>query len=409
MRRVLLVWGNWGPYHRARFLAFRRAGATAGLLVEGLELFSRSGIYDWEAPPAAEGLHRLDLGRNEMAFRPWLLLRTAAPLIRRLRPSVVFVPSYWHWSLFLNVVARLAGARVVMMNESHAGTERARGPARWLKRRIVSSFHAALVGGSPHRRFFAALGLPAGRIHLGYDAVDNDWFGRAADEARAGAAAVRARLQLPERYFLSLGRLVEKKNLGVLIRAFARLREETPPGERPALPSLVLVGSGEKEVELRRGCRELGLAVIDHPITPGAPGANGDAAGAVHFFGFRQIRDNALFYGLADAFVLPSVREEWGLVVNEAMACGLPVLVSRAAGCAEDLVEDGVNGYLFAPGEAGELAARLRLLAMDAPLRRRMGQAARERIRHWGCERFAQGALAAVETASSGSRGTGPA
>jgi len=396
-KRVLIVWGNWGPYHYARFNAFRRAGAEHGLVVEGIQLFPSSGIYAWESQQQAEGMHYLDLGKDEMAFRPWLLTTRLAPLIFRLKPDVVFVPSYWHWSLYLNVVSRLAGARIVMMNESHAGTERARGLKKWIKRKIVASFHAALVGGTPHREFFASLGLDADRIHLGYDAIDNDYFAEAAEAARREAEAHRRRLGLPRRYILSLGRFVEKKNLPLLVRAFARASTEAPESRL----HLVFVGSGDREEEIRAACREEGLPTIDHPPDGGsaAPASFDESRPSVHFYGFRQVTENPIFYGLATAFVLPSLYEEWGLVVNEAMACGLPVLVSETVGSATDLVIHGENGFVFSPLELDGLADGILQLARNPDLARAMGAASRDRIRHWGCDRFASGALMAVQSA----------
>jgi glycosyltransferase involved in cell wall biosynthesis len=395
MNRALIVWGNWGPYHYARFEALRELAADHGRTVEGIELFPESGIYSWETRSGVAGMHYLDLGTNETAFRPWLLATRLAPLVRRLSPQVVFVPSYWHWSLFLNGVARLAGARIVMMNESHAGTARARGLKQWIKRGIVSSFHAALVGGTPHRRYFSSLGMPAERIFIGYDAVDNDNFRRGAAAARAAAPEHRARLGLPDRYFLSLGRLVAKKNLTLLIDAFAGLAP-SPDGTHH---HLVFVGSGEEERTIRRRADALGLSFIDH--APGGAVETVAAADqpAVHSYGFRQVAENPVFYGLATAFVLPSLYEEWGLVVNEAMACGLPVLVSQTAGCAEDLVIPGVTGFLFAPDDTGGLRGSLQNLADDPTLAARMGRASFAHIAGWGCRRFAEGALQAWNAA----------
>lgn len=398
MTRVLVVWGNWGPYHYARFEAFRRAGAEHGFDVQGLELFASSGIYAWKTKRDVPGVHHLDLGPDEMAFRLRGLLREVAPLIFRLRPQVIFVPSYWHWSLFVNAVARIAGARVVMMNESHAGTERATGFKKFIKRCIVSSFHAALVGGTPHRNYFSSLGLPAERIFLGYDAVDNAHFMAAAAAARADASGCRARLGLPDRYFLSLGRMVEKKNLSTLLRAFAHVA----PAADGRAHDLVYVGSGESEPHLRRLTSAFSMRVVDRtpePVTPPTSDYGTEGRPAVYFFGFRQIEENPIFYALATAFILPSEHEEWGLVVNEAMACGLPVFVSQAAGCAADLVVEGENGRLFDSSEILPLADHLQELVDDPALAARMGAASAERIRHWGCERFADGAIAATRTA----------
>lgn len=393
-RKALIVWGNWGPYHYARFNAFRAAAQREDIKVEGIQLFPSSGIYAWASDEMADGVHYLDLGNDEMAFRPWLLTTKLAPLVRRLKPDVVFVPSYWHWSLFLNAVSRLAGARIVMMNESHAGTERARGWKKKIKSRIVASFHAGLVGGTPHREFFSSMGLSADKIHLGYDAIDNEYFADAAAEARSQTGTQSPHLHLPKRYFLSLGRFVQKKNLGFVIRAFARANASLECNNT----HLVFVGSGETENELRQLCREESLPTIDHVPGSTAPEFD-DESPAVHFFGFRQVNENPTFYAHATAFVLASLYEEWGLVVNEAMACGTPVLVSNTVGCAQDLVTHGKNGFTFSPDDLDGLVNAFKTLAESPDKRFAMGQASRERIAEWGTGRFGEGAVKAFHSA----------
>lgn len=280
-------------------------------------------------------------------------------------------------------------------------------------------FDAALVGGVPQKRYFASLGLPRERIFIGYDAVDNDYFARRAIEIRNRKPEIRSQYGLPEHYFLSLGRFVFKKNLATLIRAF---RGFLIPGQKRDV-HLVMVGSGEEEASLRTLCHELRLPVYDHarPAVPHtAPGT--DQPG-VHFYGFRQIDESPVFYALADAFILPSQREEWGLVVNEAMASGLPVIVSETAGCAEDLLEPGwppdcsqrhrtpsvvkaglhhrirQNGCVFDPNSSGELSRIMRLLDARPELRAAMGRASRQIIEKFSCRNFAENALLAAQSA----------
>ena len=143
----------------------------------------------------------------------------------------------------------------------------------------------------------------------------------------------------------------------------------------------------------------------------------------VHFYGFRQIDENSVFYALADAFILPSLYEEWGLVVNEAMACSLPVIVSETAGCVEDLLEPGwpvlpkenapdllrnlgpiksrvrKNGFVFNPRSREALAAALVVIRSIPALQCAMGDASRRIVEKCSCENFARNALMAARAA----------
>ena len=272
---------------------------------------------------------------------------------------------------------------------------------------------------------------------------------------------------LPERYFLSLGRMVEKKNLSTLVEAYARFARESVEkhgagsvehGEGSSaadhsVPALVFVGSGELEGVLREQARLLGLRVVDCTAagsqSSGVSRQEGNAEncklntensvekerGAVFFYGFRQIEENAVFYALAEAFVLPSLYEEWGLVVNEAMAAGLPVIVSRTAGCAEDLVpasgnmehgawgmesggseatenckpqtenslEQRSNGFVFDPRASDALATALTRVAESEDRRLETGQRSREIVARFSCGNFARQAMRAARAA----RGSG--
>jgi glycosyltransferase involved in cell wall biosynthesis len=337
------------------------------------------------------------------------------------------LPSYSpKQSLAALLAAKSLGIRTVMMNDSHAGTARARGVSAMVKRQLVGLFDAALVAGQPQKRYFATLGIPEEKIFVGYDAVDNNYFARRAEEIRSNGSENRILYQLPEHYFLSLGRFVEKKNLSMLIRAFRRFLDRCKTKQT----HLVLVGSGEEEEKLKALCRTFGLPVYEKSafgvegiqITNQKSQIKNEKPG-VHFYGFRQIEENPIFYALADAFILPSLWEEWGLVVNEAMASGLPVVVSETAGCAEDLLQSvqstqlcstevqsqlkefrlgqqiRENGFVFDPKSSDELSRVLQFFECCCETRRAMSQASRRIVEKFSCENFAKNALLAAEAA----------
>jgi len=433
-----VVWAQFGPYHFARAAALKKlAGRTR---VHALELADRTAGYQWKRSEGALELITLCPGSEaeKLAFRQVFL--RARKAFAELKLGVCILPSYApKQSLAALLAARSLGIRTVMMNETHQGTARACGLAKLVKRQLVSMFDAALVGGAPQRRYFASLGLPVERIFAAYDAVDNDYFAQRAEEIRGQSSKFRDRYSLPEHYFLSLGRFVAKKNLSTLIKAYRLFLDSSQLKET----HLVLVGSGEEGTRLRWLCHHLKLPLYDKTkvgprhtsddgkgpfAQPAAVTGTGSVAAqskvpGVHFYGFRQIEENPVFYAFADAFILPSLWEEWGLVVNEAMASGLPVVVSETAGCAEDLLEGGLppncasttslsqardlqiehrireNGLVFDPKATGELSRILLFLESSPRLRAIMGGESRRIVSKFSCEKFGENALHAAQAA----------
>jgi glycosyltransferase involved in cell wall biosynthesis len=416
--RVAICFAQFGPYHHARILNFQE---VADFPVVPLQLAAATSTYAWDSGTrACTGLQTLCPGNYE-TLKPLKVFARAWRFFRKEKISCALLPSYApaaETALFL--AAKLAGVRCIMMNESHAGTERATGWKKQIKRCLVARFDAALVGGQPQKRHFTQLGMPQERIFTGYDAIDNAYFESASQGVRADALNHRKALGLPDKYFLSLGRMVEKKNLSCLIEAYAQFAAQSEARKKSIpLPALVFVGNGPQEASLKALCQALKLPTIDHPtdlglhaITPAQapsnsltdtpthrPDLSSVEGPAVHFYGFRQIDENPTFYALADAFILPSLWEEWGLVVNEAMACSLPVVVSQTVGSAEDLVKNGENGYIFDPKSAEQLAGHLEALHTHPELRNQMSQRSKAIIANWGCDNFARNAIAAVECA----------
>ncbi|HWC59744.1 MAG TPA: glycosyltransferase [Verrucomicrobiae bacterium] len=419
---VAIVWAQYGPYHFARMSALRKMAGDA--TVHAVEVASQTSTYAWDRSSGTAELITLcpDSVFETLSF--WKVFARTRRMFKKLNLDVCILPGYApKQALGVLLAAKSLRLRTVMMNESHAGTARAGGLGILAKRQLMGLFNSALVGGQPQKRYAADFGVPREKIFIGYDAVDNDYFSARAAEIRAQALEWRARYEMPESYFLSLGRFVHKKNLTTLIRAY-RTFLNANPGTRT---HLVMVGSGEENSALRNLCRELHLPVYEKSKSgvsaeTGASIRNEDAPG-VHFYGFRQISDNPVFYALASAFVLPSLWEEWGLVVNEAMACGLPVIVSETAGCAEDLLMPGKsiapshlseslreclaqlagrirrNGFVFNPRSVQSLANALTVFESVPELRQQMGEASRAIVEKYSCGNFARNALAAVKAA----------
>src|SRR5207249_8459390 len=240
-----------------------------------------------------------------------------------------------------------------------------------IQRRIIVFSSAALVGGQRHFEYLDELGMPRGRIFTGYDVIDNEYFRQKAQEIRSQTSEVRGTYRLPENYFLASARFIEKKNLSALIEAYAEYRRrssafakataDTEVRDRKSDIShqhspwdLVVLGDGPLRETLNSQLSTLGL---HH---------------CVHLSGFKPYDKLPMYYALANAFVHVSTTEQWGLVVNEAIASGLPVIVSERCGCVPELVQG--NGFTFAPTNAHELATRLlEMASLSDEERKRFG------------------------------------
>jgi glycosyltransferase involved in cell wall biosynthesis len=248
--------------------------------------------------------------------------------------------------------------------------DRPRHPVKELAKRyfVSRTLQGAFVGGTLHREYAIRLGIPPHAIETGYDAVANAHFAAVADSARQDAQALRRQFGLPGAYFLYVGRFAPEKNVAGLLRAYALYRKRHRLDPWP----LVLVGSGPQEAHLRSLAAELGLTDVYWP-------------------GFRPIDELPMFYALATCFVLPSTSEPWGLVVNEALATGLPVLVSDRCGCAPELVQEGRNGFCFAPEDVPRLAQLMVSMACaDQPTRVAFGEMSRRIVEPYSTEEWAR-------------------
>jgi glycosyltransferase involved in cell wall biosynthesis len=253
-----------------------------------------------------------------------------------------------------------------------------RKPVEFLKAHFRKRCQGFVVPGKSAFEYLRLLGTPAESIFTAPNAVDNRCFATQAEEVKRQPDAFRERFGLPRRFILFVGRLVTEKGVFDLLEAYARLES----GLRSEL-GLVFAGDGAFKQELEQQAKR---------ISPGL----------VCFPGFAQREDLAGLYALAEALVLPTHSDTWGLVVNEAMACGLPIIVSSVAGCSSDLVEDGWNGYVVPPRDTEKLSVAIATLARQPELKQQMSARSSERIRSYSPEACAEG-LAAVAI-SAGTR-----
>jgi glycosyltransferase involved in cell wall biosynthesis len=283
---------------------------------------------------------------------------TTIPLpVLRSRPDVL-VSLYASPSFLLgSTVARLRGIRTAYWVEVTSDATITR--RRWkehLKSELLPRADGILTAGRDGAAFAMRYGVSPDRIFTVPHVIDFDRYAQGSARARASRATVRSRLGLRGVAFAYVGRLARGKGLDQLLDAFGTLKRENTHDV-----SLLLVGDGIDEARLRKRCADEGLE-------------------DVVFAGFHDGEALPRLYASADVFVFPTLGETFGMVVLEAMACGLPVISTSGAGEIADRIDEGVNGFVVPPADAEALRARMELLAGDQSLRGRMGAAATAKV-----------------------------
>lgn len=372
------------PY---RWPLFERVAAEPSLDVSVFFYARNEADRDWTVAVDGAGRPAVDFlpgralhvrGKRSLFFHwnPAILDR-----LRKGRFDVAVIPG---WSMPTSVAAAVAckARRIpyVIFSETHDRSPR---PA-WLRmgkrvalRPLIAGASAWLATGTLSEDFFAAHGADRARIFRFANTPDVDAVRAAADAARSRRPEIRASLGVPADAVMSLfvARLIGAKDPATLLGAQAILEAKVDA------PWLVLVGDGPESKSLRD------LAAVRR-------------LRRVVFAGTRQPSELPEVYAAADLFVLPSRHEPWGVVVNEAMASGLPVILSDRVGAAADLLVEGVNGRGFPAGDAKALAGAIASLSADAALRRRMGEESRRIVAGWGYEPSVRGFVQAVTTAA---------
>ncbi len=304
-------------------------------------------------------------------------------LIRKSHFDAAILPGYFYFTAWIAIAAaKWSGTPIVFVTDSHGlRSWNAQSPwklriKKWVVKRIFSLANAVMVSSSGGVDYLKSLGFSSDRIFLVPTAVDNDWWTE--QSSKVDRKAVRGSWKIPGdgTVVLFCAKLQRWKGPADLLEAFARA----------GVPNsyLVYAGDGPERGNLERRAIELGIA------------------DRVRFLGFVNQSQLPAAYSAADLLVLPSLFEPFGLVVNEAMLCGLPVAVSDRVGAKFDLVRPGENGYVFPAGDVPALAGILQQILGDPEERARMGAAARRRMETWSPREYTDSVVRAVQSTKQG-------
>ncbi|HZB91091.1 MAG TPA: glycosyltransferase family 4 protein [Stellaceae bacterium] len=338
--KAVFLWESFGPHHVDRCKAcVTHLGDRYDIC--GIEIATFDANYQWRGSIGADGFTKLTLfpGVVRQKIGTWRCFRRIVAACLRARAKYIFLCNYDAPAIFLSaIVLRLLGRRVVIMQDSKFDDKQRYLLKEAAKGLLYRPYHAALVAGQRTRSYLAFLGMPEANIFIGYDTVSVARIRQSARAAPAPAGVPHA-----ERHFTVVARFVPKKNLVLALEAYAAYVAHNPGARR----ELHLCGSGELEPMLRQHAERLRLD-------------------GVHFRGYLQEHEIARVLASSLALILPSIEEQHGLVINEAIAMGVPVLASDNCGARDLLVRSGVNGYIFEPDNAAGLAHFMGLLDRDA-------------------------------------------
>jgi 1,2-diacylglycerol 3-alpha-glucosyltransferase len=370
MKCIAIIFTNYGPYHIERIAAVHQQFQKKGWDIVAIELARHEAEYAWQTS--------VDLLPFPMiSVLPDRILETVKlhqllPLVYRslskANPDVLAIAGYGRpamlailfWSIWKRRPAILLSATHEDDSQRHLWLET-------IKRILLKGYKAAVVGGQPQKRYLVKLGFDPKSIFCGYNTVGNSIFtpDRIRDLPRP----------ISQPYFLAINRFIPKKNLVFLISCYAQYRQKV--GERAW--NLILCGDGELRSEIEKYITQLQLQNF------------------VRLPGFLQQNELLPYYAHAGCFIHASLQEQWGLVVNEAMASGLPILVSNRCGCFEDLAIEGVNGFGFDPQNSQQLTDLMVKISSGELDLDQMGHASLAHIQKFSPDYFANGLMQAVE------------
>ena len=367
---IALLFSNYGPYHIARLESLNNNNLQA----VGIELSRSEKKYPWQTKLENLALPIVSVVQNSsLEETPSInLIRQLLTTLKQVNPKVLAISGYFNPSMLAALFwCKLRRKPAILFSETTEDDFKRVWWKEAIKSLIVKQFSSALVGGQPHKRYLMQLGMPEEAIFVGYDVVGNDSF--TPDQIKH----LTKPLERP--FFFTVNRFISKKNLPFIIDSYAQYRQAV--GAKAW--DLVLCGDGELRPQIEQQIQDLNLEKF------------------VHLPGFLQQSEMLPYFAHAGCFVHGSTTEQWGLVVNEAMAAGLPVLVSNRCGCFEDLIIDGVNGFGFDPYNSHQLTNLMLTISHKSFDRQKISEAALKHIANFAPQRFADGLVKAVEYATT--------
>ncbi|MCX7986532.1 MAG: glycosyltransferase family 4 protein [Bacteroidales bacterium] len=366
--RILFFLHRIGPYHHARFSELAK---KCELTV--VEILPSSDEYEWKPLTVISNYLRVKMKNNDKGeeLRGYKLMKEVRNLVDAYQPQAVITMG-WNNRTYMAAlfVAKKRNIPVFAMSDSTYDHVKRFKIIEFIKRLLVKSFDGFVTAGKRSEQYLHFLGVEKSFIFKPFDVVDNTHFKQVGDYLPD--------FDYSKPYILCVSRYIPEKNLFTLIDAY-HLYLQKHPDENTLL---YIIGSGPLEKLLRSKIEKLSHRLIC--LLP-----------------FVQYEELPTLYHHAKGLILASTSEQWGLVVNEAMAAGIPVLVSNRCGCVDDLVFDGVNGWVMEPTLEGILNVLEKFFSTTPSRLKQMGKRGQDIISHFDLKDYTIAVLSMIERVKS--------
>jgi glycosyltransferase involved in cell wall biosynthesis len=356
-----------GDYHAPRLKRLAEDLDSINASLKLAQFNERSGFYDHAQLRRQKFLRYLDVTQFRSP-KGVALIRAVWTFLKTEKPAHIFVLGYSDAiSLTALAFAKLSGRRIYFMSDSKADDQPRTRRSEFVKKLIISCFDGALVAGKRHCDYFISLGFTK-PIETGYDVVDNRYFAERAKQFSGKLSLLRRRAIIPSKYILCVSRLVHRKRVDRVLRIFA------DSGIAAQEYKLVVIGDGIESARLQ--------ALAD------------DRDLSKHVVHIRSVANHFMpaFYAGASAIILGSEYDQWGLCINEAMACGVPAIVSSRCGVAHEIVH-GSTGIVFDGDDIEPAVTGLKRIAADGQYASMLARACVSEMRKWDLDRFSNAAI----------------
>lgn len=381
MFKIVGLSSTTNPYIQARWAAFFRENPDCSF--SHVEFGKVSKTYDWKPTEVDVPYHRIVLSEKPAQYQSIgqliALIRALLSALNSIQPDMVVLNGYQQPATIAALLwSKLHQKPTILLSESKEDDA----PRKWLtetvKKVLLSTYQSALVGGRKHKDYLVKLGMDSDAIFMGHNIVGND------DYHPNKLSHLPPPSETKRPFFLAINRFIQKKNIPTILHAYSEYlkNHKLEPEQEASKPwDLILCGDGQLRPQIEDLIQSL------------------DIADNIHLTGFLQPDELLPYFAHASCFVHASTQEQWGLVVNEAMAAGLPVLVSRCCGCFDELVIEGVNGFGFDAHRPQELTQLMIEMASCRTDIEDMKRAALAQIDKFSPSLFAQGLRRAVQHA----------